>query len=409
MRFDLIVQGAHVVDPANGIDGRRDMAVARGRVAAVDVMIPADAAAEVRDAQNLYLTPGLVDLHTHVYPGATFWGVEPDPIAAETGVTTFIDAGSAGGLNFDGFRAGVVEPATVTVRSLLNISCIGLTAHDYELTNLEFCDPGLFELIVNGNRDVIVGGKVRMGVTTLGSSGLQPLERARQALDRCDLPMMVHISTAPPDPGDFQHLLRAGDIVTHCCTGQSMKLITNDGRLQPFTEAWLERGVRFDVGHGTGSFEFAVAEALLAAGLVPDSISSDIHQNSIGGPVYDLPTCLTKWLELGMDLSEVIRRATINPARLLGIDAEAGTLTVGSPADFALFELRDGGPILYDSAWNARPARRHLAHVSTYLHGRLMPRTLQPEPPLFLKWRRAGRDDTLVARQSAARSAGSGQ
>lgn len=403
MRFDLIVKGAHVIDPANRINGRRDVAVRRGRVAAIDTSIPSDSAAEVHNATNRYLTPGLVDLHTHVYPGATFWGVNPDTVAPTTGVTTFVDAGSAGALNFDGFRETVIDRADVTVRSLLNISCIGLTAHDYELTNLEFCDPALFELIVNGNRDVIVGGKVRMGVTTLGKSGIEPMQRARQALDRCDLPLMVHISTAPPDPAEFQHLLRRGDVVTHCCTGQSMKLIADDGSLRPFAKDWQERGVLFDVGHGTGSFVFTVAEALAAAGLVPDFISSDVHQNSINGPMYDLPTCLTKWLEIGMDLYEVIQRATANPARFLGMESEAGTLAVGSPADFALFNLLDGGPTLYDSAWNARAPRRSLAHVSTYLKGRCLPPPTQPHPPLFLSWGRAGRDDALFARQAAAR------
>lgn len=402
LNCDLLVQNAHIVDPGSDWNGPGELAVRRGRVVALDRALPDDAAGRVYDARGRYVMPGLVDLHTHIYPAATFWGVAPEPIASRTGVTTWVDAGSAGAFNFDGFRDAIVRRSGLTVRAFLNISCIGLTAHDYELTNLQFCDPTLFELVANANRDVIVGAKVRMGATTCGDTGIAALERARQALDRCDLPMMVHISQAPPGPEEFAHLLHEGDVVTHCCTGQSMKLVDDAGKLKDFARAWLERGVLLDVGHGTGSFVFEVAEAMIAAGALPHFISSDVHLNSIAGPMYDLPMCLTKWLNLGMSLPDVIARATIAPARFLGIP-EVGTLAPGSKADFAVFSLGSRNSTMYDSAWTARRAEQELVHHATFVAGRELPVVPDPPRPEFLKWRRAGRDDVLYAKQAEAR------
>ena len=399
MRYDLLIKGAHVVDPGSGVDEVRSVAISRGRVSAVDWAIPEESAFEVVDASGLYLTPGFVDLHTHIYTGATFWGIAPDPIAARTGVTTWVDAGSAGALNFDGFRDTVARRSLVTVREWLNISCIGLTAHDYELSVPGFIDGSVFELVASANRDIVVGGKVRMGASTVGPTGTFALEEARRALDRLGLPMMVHIAQPPPEPEGFQALLRAGDVVTHCCTAQGMRLVNREGGLRDFAKIWRDRGVLFDVGHGTGSFDFAVAEALVANDLIPDFISSDLHQNSVDGPAYDLPTCVTKWLALGMELTDAIGKVTIGPARYLGMDHEIGSLAVGKRADIALFALESGARTLYDSSWTTRTSIRTLVHHKTYLMGREMKALADVPRPEFLAWKRGGRDDTLRANQ----------
>src|SRR4051812_42913026 len=193
MRFDLLIKGGEVVDDAAGLSGRRDVAVNGDRIAAVDRDIPAEAAYRVIDAAGLLVTPGLIDIHTHVYHGATYWGVEADPIGSRTGVTSLIDAGSPGALSLAGFRRFVIDPAEVRISTYPNISNIGLVGQDYGLCNIAYCGVGLFELVANGNREILHGVKVRMGASTVGANGIEPLRRGREAAERCGFPMMVHI------------------------------------------------------------------------------------------------------------------------------------------------------------------------------------------------------------------------
>jgi dihydroorotase len=400
MTFDLIIKDGTVIDPSTGLHGLADVAVTRGRIAAVDRSIGAEAAREVVDASGCYVTPGLVDLHTHIFPKMTFWGVDADAVASRTGVTTFVDAGDAGAFTIDGFREFIVRRAAVRIYAFLNISCLGLVAHDYELTNLAFCSPDLFEIALDGNLDLVVGAKVRMGATTVGDNGYEPLRLARQALTRSGLPIMLHIATPPPQPEDFADLLVEGDLLTHSYTGQAMRLIDDSGKLKDFARAWIDRGVLIDVGHGTGSFTYASAEAMLAAGVKPYSISSDVHQNSIRGPMYDLPTCLDKFMALGMTLDEVVACATSAPARFLGMEREIGTLRVGAHADVAVFELVSEPVELYDCDWKPRHADKTLRNRATFVGGRLLPRRPEDEAPRHLLWHRGGRDDLLYQNQA---------
>jgi dihydroorotase len=197
IRYDLLIRGGTVIDPANGRHEIADVAVAGGRIAAVGPDLPGEAA-EVADARGLLVTPGLVDLHTHCYWGATYWGIEADPVAARTGVTTWLDAGSAGAFTFPGFRRYAAEASRARVFALLNISSIGLVARTAELANLEYCDVDLGALLVEGNRDLILGIKARVDRFTTVSTGVEGLRRARALADRVRLPLMVHIATAPP-------------------------------------------------------------------------------------------------------------------------------------------------------------------------------------------------------------------
>jgi dihydroorotase len=402
-KFDLLIKNGTVVDPATGTHARRDVAVTRGRIAAVDASIPPDAGVEIYDAAGQYVTPGLIDLHTHIFRKCTFWGVNPDVIGARTGVTTWVDAGSSGAFTIDGFREFIVRPASVRIYAFLNVSCIGLVAHDYELSNLAFCNADLFELMLNANRDLVVGGKVRLGAGTVGENGFEPLRFARDALDRCELPVMLHIAQRPPHPEEFAGLLREGDVLTHCFTGLTMRLVDDDGRTLPFARQWIDRGVLLDIGHGIGSLAFRTAEAMLAAGIKPDFISSDLHQNSIRGPAYDLPTCLSKFLSLGMSLDDTIACATSKPARFLGLQREIGTLQPGAHADIALYELASEPVDFYDAHWQVRRGDRFLRNMATFVGGRLLRRREDDPPPRYLDWRRGGRDDELYRKQAEAR------
>jgi dihydroorotase len=379
MRYDLLLRGGEVVDPGGGREGRLDVAVARGRIAAVAQEIAPESAVVVLDVSGQIVTPGLVDLHTHVFHKVTYWGVDPDPIAARTGVTTWNDAGSAGALTLPGFRDFIVRPAQVAITAFLNISCIGLVCDDYELANDHYVDVDLFRRLAERNSDLVLGVKVRIGNPGFAPDGLEPLRRARRAADECELPLMVHISFGPPAIEEVLPFLKPNDVLTHCCTGHAMKIVDAEGRLLEAARRAWDAGVIMDLGHGTGSFSFDTAEALLAQGRKPDVISSDLHQLSVNGPAFDLPTTLSKFIGLGMSLHEVIEAATVRPATVLGLEQEVGTLRPGSRADIALFRLLPGDFPLEDIHGNVRHARQLLRNTTTIVGGR--PLEVLPRPP----------------------------
>jgi dihydroorotase len=380
MRFDLLVKGGEVIDPGSGQRGRLDVAVSRDRIAAVDASIPSESAVQTIDASGQYVLPGLVDMHTHVFRKMGYWGVDSDSVASRTGVTTWLDVGSAGAMTMEGFREFIAVPSAVRIYALINISYLGLIGPDYELVHLDFCDVDICERVANLNRDLVLGVKVRMGDTTVGPNGLEPLRRAREAAARLELPLMVHIAFAPPSIDEILDLMQEGDILTHCFTGLTMKIIDDDGRLKESARRARDRGVIMDIGHGTGSFAFTTAEALLEVGFNPDVISTDIHQLSIGGPMYDLPTTLSKFLALGISLENVVRAATIRPAEILGLERDVGTLRSGAFADIALFEMESGTHRFYDIDMNVREGTQLLRNTLTIVNGRVLP-AQPPKPP----------------------------
>jgi dihydroorotase len=373
MRFDLLIKGGEVVDPGASYRGKLDVAIKRNRIAAVDADIPAESAFRVVDAGGQYVTPGLVDLHTHVYHGATYWGIHADPVAARSGVTTWLDVGSAGGYNFPGFREFIARPSTARIYALLNISSIGLTAPTFELANLDYCDVDLCCRLIDLNRDLVLGLKARIDRNTTRSTGIAPLQRAREAADRCEMPLMVHIGWGPPALTEVLRYMKPGDILTHCFTGGDMRIVDEDGRLRDEARRVWDSGVIMDIGHGAGSFSFETAEALMAEGYRPDVISSDIHQLSIHGPMFDLPTCLSKFMALDMNFAETIHAATARPAQVMGLQDEIGTLKPGALADVALFRIEEGAFTFYDIHMNARSGRELVRNTLTIVGGRELP------------------------------------
>jgi len=380
-RYDVLIKGGQVIDPGAGLVGDYDVAILRGRVERVDAGIPAEDADEVIDARGQIVTPGLVDLHTHIYWGVTYWGIEADPVAARTGVTTWLDVGSAGAYSFPGFREYIVKPSRSHIFALLNVSSIGLIAPTFELANLDYLDVDLAVATVEANRDLILGIKARIDAQTTRGTGLRPLELARELADRVALPLMVHIGNGPPSLAEVLPFLRTGDILTHCFTGGNMRVVDPQGDILPAAREARARGVVFDIGHGTGSFSFDVAEAMLERGFPPDVISSDIHQLAVQGPMFDLPTTLSKFLNLGMSLPEVVERATARPAAAMR-RPELGSLKPGSIADIALFRLEEGSFTFYDSPMNQRAGRRRLVNTLTLVEGKPLER--RPERPAQL-------------------------
>ncbi|GIF03486.1 amidohydrolase family protein [Actinoplanes siamensis] len=370
MTFDLLLAGGTVLTgdettPPAGTPA--DVGVRDGRIAAVGAGLPRDAR-DVVDVTGRLVTPGLIDLHTHVGPG--YWGIDPDPIAWHSGVTTWVDAGSAGAFTLDGLRR-VAATATVRVPALLNISAIGLAGRTGENRDLANCDVALAIDTIQANRELIRGVKVRIDRESVGDNGVEPLRRGLAAAEACGVPVMVHIGLAPPELGEVLGLLRPGDVVTHCASGIAVPL-------GPDVHAAAARGVLLDLGHGSGGFAFDVLEAQLAASLRPYTISTDLHARSLHGPVFDLPTTMAKLLAAGVPLAEVVAAVTIHPARALGLPG--GTLTAGAPADIAIFEVRAEEFPVADAHRQVRTSPIRLVNEATYVAGRLLPPRL-PSPP----------------------------
>lgn len=371
-RYDMLIAGGRVVDPGAGLVGELDVAISDGKIVEVAAGLDPALANEVVDASGQIVTPGLVDLHTHIYWGVTYWGIEPDPVAARTGVTTWLDVGSAGSYSFPGFRRYVSEPSRSRVFALLNLSSIGLIAPTWEFANIDYCDVDLAATMVEANRDIVLGIKARIDGNTTRGVGIRPLELARELADRVDLPLMVHIGSGPPTLDEVTALLRPGDILTHCFTGGDMRIMGHDGVPHAKIQELQERGLVLDIGHGTGSFSFEVAEQMLEQGVLPDVISSDIHQLSIQGPMFDMPTTLSKFLSLGMSVEEVIERATSRPAAAMR-RPDLGTLRPGSPADVALFRIEEGEYTFYDVAMLPRTGSTRLVNTRTFIDGEAQP------------------------------------
>jgi dihydroorotase len=380
--YDLLVAGGTVVDPATGTNGLLDVAVKDGRVAAVAAGIARDSAKQVIDATGQLVTPGLIDLHTHIYWGATYWGIEPDPVAARSGVTTWLDVGSAGSYSFPGFREYVAEKSKVRVYALLNLSSIGLIAPTWELSNLDYCNVDLAAQITEDNRDIILGIKSRIDASTTRGTGIRPLQLARELADRVNLPLMVHIGMAPPTLDEICEYLRPGDILTHCFTGQANKIVDVSGIINANIKSLKEQGLVLDIGHGTGSFAFSTAEAMLQQGILPDVISTDIHQMAIQGPMYDMPTTMSKFLLLGMTFEQIIASATVKAAAAMRTP-DLGSLAVGSHADIATWTIENGDFTFQDVFMNERKGDKLIVNQATIVGGEVLPRT--EERPLH-KW-----------------------
>jgi dihydroorotase len=383
--YDLVIAGGTVIDPASGLHDRQDVAIADGRIAAVEPSIATAGAETVIDASEAYVVPGLVDLHVHVYPGVADLSVEPDPTCLGRGATTVVDAGSSGANTFPGFRRWVIEPARGRILAYLNISATGqIDPFLGELHDLRFADPERAAAVAMANPDVIVGFKVRLSEMLAGPNGLAGLDRAIEAGRATGLPVMAHIGGTSFDIEEALVRMRPGDIVTHAYTGwQPGAIVSDAGRLVPAAREARERGVRFDVGHGAGSFTWPVAEAALADGFRPDTISSDLHRFNIASPVHDLATTLSKFLLLGLSIDDVVAMATTAPAASLGAAGRTlGTLAVGSEADVTVLRLEHGPFSLTDSAGTAREARQRLVPTAVVRAGRALPiRALVTEPP----------------------------
>jgi dihydroorotase len=342
MSHDFVLRGGRVIDPAQGIDRLADVAFADGRVVAVGHGLTGR---KVRDVTGCIVTPGLIDLHTHVYWGGTSLGVDPDDYARQSAVTTCVDTGSAGPGNFAGFKAHVIDRAQTRVLVYLHVSFAGIFAFSQTISLGESYDMRLMAAreaaaVALAHPDQIIGIKVRVGRHASGPSGIAPLDVALDLADRTGLPLMCHIDEPPPTYADVVDRLRPGDVLTHCFRPFPNAPVHADGRVRDAVLQARARGVLFDVGHGMGSFSWATARAMVSAGFWPDTISSDVHAMCINGPAWDLLRTMTKFLALGMSLGQVITATTLSPAKALR-RSDLGTLAPGSAGDASVIALEE--------------------------------------------------------------------
>jgi len=357
----LDLAGGRVIDPANRIDSTANVSIDGDLIASVGT---APAMGERRQRINVagtLVTPGLVDLHTHLYPGVSHYGVEPDKRCLGRGVTTAIDAGSAGAQTFPGLRRYVIERSRTRIFAFLNIAVQGMITNLVgELEDVRWASSEQAVARARENQDLIVGIKVRLGYQMVGDDPNPALRLARQAADELDLPLMIHVIDMRPGLAWLLPQMRRGDIVTHCFHGNEGGIINSRGRVLAAALDARERGVLFDIGHGIGSFAYRVARTAIEQGFAPDTISSDLHAHNAEGPVFDLATTLSKLLHVGMPLQEVITAATLTPARAIGKAGGAGALGPGCDADVSVFELRTGHWALPDAAGDTEVVQRLL-------------------------------------------------
>jgi dihydroorotase len=379
-KFDLVIKGGEVLDPSQSLRGRRDIGIRYGKIEALEPDIPAERATRMLEASGKLVTPGLVDLHSHVYPYGSAIGIPADELAAFQCTTTCVSAGDAGANNFAAFRRHIAAQSRTRLYAFVHIANVGLTPFPVpELYNIDFAQVEACAKTLAENADMAIGVKVRMSENVIAKHGLEPLKRAITACERAGTgaKVMCHIGGVETRElmSQILDLLRPGDVLTHAYSGapnlsNQFTNIVQDGRLLPAALAAKQRGVIFDVGHGGGSFDYTIAEPAIQQGCPPDTISSDIHVfsgNTPGMPY--LPWVMSKFIGLGFSLEDVVRMATATPAKVIDRAPKLGTLQVGAPADVSIMELVEGPVSFVDTRNNTRAGQAHLKPAQTVTAG----------------------------------------
>jgi dihydroorotase len=379
-KFDLVIKGGDVLDPSQALRGKRDIGIRYGLIEAVEADIPAERALRVLEASGKLVTPGLIDLHCHVFPYGSAIGIPADELVAYQCTTTCVSAGDAGANNFAAFRRYVVAQTRTRLYAFVHIANIGLAGFPVpELYNINYARVDEAARAVAENADIVLGIKVRMSENVIAKNGTEPLQRAIAACEKAGTGtrVMCHVGGVETSElmSQILDLLRPGDILTHAYTGApniggAFTNIVQDGRLLPAALAAKRRGVVFDVGHGGGSFDYTVAEPAIAQGCPPDTISSDIHVFSGNTPGMPYLTwVMSKFMGLGFTLEQVVAMTTVNPAKVINRMPKHGTLQVGAPGDVAIMELVEGEVSFVDTRNNTRTGRAYLKPVQTVTAG----------------------------------------
>lgn len=342
--IDILLKGGHVIDPKNNIDSQLDVGIANGKILRVAVDIPVSNAKKVVDVKGMYITPGLIDIHTHVFVGSNsgfadgFSSVSPDDFTFKAGITTVVDAGTSGWRNFPVFKKQVIDRSQTRVLAFLNIAGSGMTGFPSE-EDINDMDSRMTSLVIQQYPDIIVGVKIGH----YSGSEWTPFDRALEAGRKTNLPLIVecHLPQLPLE--EILVRMRPGDIYTHsfCTASDRTCLLDEQGRVRPYILEAQKKGIRFDVGHGGGMFHFNVAIPALKQGFLPDSYGSDLHRFSMNSGMKNMLDIMSKFLNMGMNIEDIIFRATWNSARSVKRD-DLGHLSVGTEADVAVLSIKKG-------------------------------------------------------------------
>jgi len=377
MKYDLLIRDGEVTDPGAGLRGPMDVGITGGKIVEVAAGLREEDARRTISAKNRIVTPGLVDVHAHVFVNSSDMGENTDRFCNASGVTTVCDAGSAGSANFAGLRFVVDKAVRTRTRAFVNLSAIGIagTARSGELAHFPYADPEGCARTIAENRDLAIGVKLRYGPGIVWEYTTEPLKMARQAADMAGVPLMIHITGTPlPLPEILAHM-RPGDIITHCFHGQDHGIMGPEKQflLREVVEA-QRLGIVFDCAHGRGGhFNFPLIEKALDQGFLPDTISTDLtFMTATRGPVFDLTTTMSKLMHFGVSIEDVVLRATARPAKIAGLEGTVGTLRPGANADVAILELRDGNFEFRDTDGNTVTGKRRLINQLTVKDGRVL-------------------------------------
>lgn len=374
MSHDLILKGGRVIDPSQNHDGICDVAFTNGKISGFGKDLKGGVDTEIRNVAGYIVSPGLIDLHTHVYWGGTSLGIDADEFCRTSGVTTAVDTGSAGPGNWAGFRKHVIEPSQARILAYLHVSFAGIygfskTIMVGESEDVRLMAPAECAEVADANRDLIVGIKVRVGRHSSGDQGTAPLNMALQVADQVGMPLMCHIDHPPPSYEEVLDMLRPGDVLTHAFRPFPNAPATAQGTVKQAVLNARKRGVLFDIGHGKGSFSFRTTRAMLANGFEPDTISSDVHTLCIDGPAFDQVTTMSKFLCMGMSLNNVIKTSTMNAGLALK-RTEYGSLKVGSLGDATILTVKEGKFDYHDVTGELMVGNRKIVSEGVVLKGK---------------------------------------
>jgi len=383
--YDLLIKNGRVIDPAQNIDDKLDIAINGNKIATVAKNIPAQETRHIVDAKDKIVTPGLIDLHSHVYDSILDIGVEPDVVGVRQGVTVVVDAGSAGQATFGGFPKYVIPASRTTVFCFLHLGSFGLSIMP-ELRDWEEINTDAIIATVESHRDIIKGIKLRMVGKLVARHGVEVVKIAKKTAKKLGLPIMVHIgdwdNQVPPTlTQELLPLMETGDILSHVYTAKPGSILRQDGTILSELREAMERGVVLDIAHGRFNFSYDVARKGMTEGIFPTTISTDLVVPSVTGPVYGLTVIMSKLLALGVALKQVVEMTTINPARALNIEDRWGSLKPGMDADVSILALLSGTWKLEDSEQQSIEVKRLIAPSITIKSGQLIPAEPVAQPP----------------------------
>ena len=384
--YDLLIKSGRVIDPAQNIDDKLDVAISGDKIAKVAKDISLQESQRVVNARDKIVTPGLIDIHCHVYDSIFKLGVKPDDAGVKQGVTTVVDGGSAGQATFGGFPKYVIPASRTTVFCFLHLGSLGLSIMP-ELRDWEEIDLDATATTIESNRDVIKGIKLRLVGNLVASAGIEVVKTAKKTAKKFGLPIMVHIGdvdkqVSPTLTQELLPLMEPGDILSHVFTAQHGSALRPDGTILPELREAMQRGVVLDIAHGRLNFSFEVARKSMAQDILPTTLSTDLTIPSLTDIVYGMTVTMSKFMALGLGLKQVTEMATINPARVLSVEDKIGSLNPEMDADVSILELLSGTWKLEDSEQQIIETTRLIAPSMTIKSGQLIPAqpVAQPQP-----------------------------